>query len=55
MAKGIHMKAIVKNKPEKGLWIDEVEIPKPGDNDLLIKIHTTSICGTDIHLYLWDE
>ncbi|WP_199711746.1 L-threonine 3-dehydrogenase [Alginatibacterium sediminis] len=41
------------NKP--GIWDTTVEIPKPGHNDLLIKITKTAICGTDIHIYNWDE
>jgi threonine 3-dehydrogenase len=49
------MKAIIKKEPREGLWMVDVETPQPGDNDLLIKIVKTSICGTDIHLYLWDE
>lgn len=49
------MKAIVKKEPKVGLWMQDVPEPKPGDNDVLIKIEKTSICGTDIHLYLWDE
>ncbi len=48
------MKALVKAKKEKGLWMEERPIPKMGDDDLLIKIRKTSICGTDIHLYKWD-
>lgn len=49
------MRAIIKKEPQKGLWMGEVEKPRPGPRDLLIKIKKTSICGTDIHLYLWDE
>jgi len=49
------MKAIIKKEPREGLWMEDIEMPKPGDNDLLIKINKTSICGTDIHLYHWDE
>jgi len=49
------MKAIVKSKPEKGLWMQDVPMPKYGDDEVLIKIEKTSICGTDLHLYLWDE
>ncbi len=49
------MKAIVKTKPEQGVWLEDVEIPTCGEKELLIKIEKTSICGTDIHLYLWDE
>ncbi len=49
------MKAIVKSKPGKGLWLQDVSLPKPGPNDVLIKIHKTAICGTDLHIYKWDE
>ncbi len=49
------MKALVKKFAKKGLWLDEVEKPKPGPNDVLIKIKKTAICGTDIHIYKWDE
>jgi threonine 3-dehydrogenase len=49
------MKALVKKYREPGIWMDEVPIPETGINDVLIKIHKTSICGTDIHIYKWDE
>jgi len=49
------MKAIVKAKAEKGIWMQDVEIPKVGVNDILIKIKKTAICGTDLHIYRWDE
>ena len=49
------MLALVKEKPEVGLWMREVDIPQPGPNDVLIKIKKTSICGTDLHIYNWDE
>jgi threonine 3-dehydrogenase len=49
------MKALVKKYSKPGLWLDEVPVPKVGINDVLIKIHKTSICGTDIHIYNWDE
>lgn len=49
------MKALVKAKPEKGLWLREVPIPEPGINDVLVKIKKTAICGTDLHIYLWDD
>lgn len=49
------MKALVKAKPEKGIWMEEVEIPELGVNDVLIKIKKTAICGTDLHIYKWDE
>ena len=49
------MKALVKVKPEPGLWLEDVPIPEIGINDVLIKIHKTSICGTDVHIYNWNE
>ncbi|WP_444888475.1 L-threonine 3-dehydrogenase [Microbulbifer sp. JMSA008] len=49
------MKALSKLKSEVGIWLTDVEIPEPGHNDLLIKIHKTAICGTDMHIYNWDE
>ncbi|MCL2703768.1 MAG: L-threonine 3-dehydrogenase [Defluviitaleaceae bacterium] len=49
------MKALVKKHPEQGLWLDQVPIPEPGPNDVLIKIRKTAICGTDVHIYEWDE
>jgi len=49
------MKALVKAKPEKGLWLQEVNIPEVGINDVLIKVKKTAICGTDLHIYKWDE
>lgn len=49
------MKALVKLKPERGIWMEEVPVPKVGVNDILIKIKKTAICGTDLHIYRWDE
>ena len=49
------MKALVKQKAEPGLWMADVPIPEIGINDVLIKIHKTAICGTDIHIYDWNE
>ena len=49
------MKALVKKLPEPGLWLEEVPVPEYGPNDVLIKIQKTAICGTDIHIYNWDE
>ncbi|MGJ3495675.1 L-threonine 3-dehydrogenase [Piscirickettsia salmonis] len=49
------MKALAKIKPETGLWMVDVEHPKVGHNDVLIKIKKTAICGTDIHIYNWDH
>jgi len=48
------MKALTKNKPEPGLWLEDVPIPEVGANDVLIKIHKAAICGTDIHIFNWD-
>lgn len=48
------MKALVKKSPEVGLWMEDVPMPTVGDNDLLIKVKKTAICGTDIHIYKWD-
>ncbi len=49
------MKALSKLRPQKGLWMTDVEVPVAGPNDLLIKIRKTAICGTDMHIYGWDE
>jgi threonine 3-dehydrogenase len=49
------MKALVKAKPEKGLWMQDMPIPQPGINDVLIKIKKSAICGTDLHIYKWDD
>jgi threonine 3-dehydrogenase len=48
------MQALVKKKSEPGLWLDEVPVPSVGINDVLIKIHKASICGTDVHIWNWD-
>lgn len=49
------MKALIKLKPEPGIWMGDVPMPILGVNDVLIKIHCTAICGTDIHIYKWDD
>jgi threonine 3-dehydrogenase len=49
------MKALVKSKAEPGIWMDDVPVPGIGHNDLLIQIRKTAICGTDIHIYNWDD
>ncbi|MBA4701246.1 MAG: L-threonine 3-dehydrogenase [Ruminococcus sp.] len=49
------MWALVKDKPEEGLWKKRVPIPEVGPNDVKIKIHKTAICGTDVHIYQWNE
>ncbi|WP_298634254.1 L-threonine 3-dehydrogenase [uncultured Umboniibacter sp.] len=49
------MKALVKEKAERGLWMQQIEKPSCGPNDVLIKIRKTAICGTDLHIFKWDE
>ena len=49
------MKALVKREAAKGIWMEEVPVPAPGPNEVLIKLEKTAICGTDLHIYLWDE
>lgn len=49
------MKALVKKEAQKGIWMEKVAVPKVGVNDVLIKIKKTAICGTDLHIYKWDE
>ena len=49
------MKALVKSKAERGLWLEEVPVPKTGINDVLIQVDRTGICGTDLHIYKWDD
>jgi threonine 3-dehydrogenase len=48
------MKALVKKERSPGLWLEDVPVPDYGINDVLIKIHKTSICGTDVHIWNWD-
>jgi len=48
------MNALVKARPEEGLWLEQVPVPEVGVNDVLIKILRTSICGTDVHIWNWD-
>jgi len=49
------MKALVKSRAEPGLWLEEVPVPEIGINDVLIRVDRTSICGTDVHIYSWDD
>ncbi len=49
------MKALVKSRAEKGLWIEDVPKPAIGINDVLIHVQLTGICGTDLHIYEWDD
>ena len=48
------MRALVKAKAEPGLWMQDVPLPEPGDGEVLIRVHKTSICGTDLHIRNWD-
>jgi threonine 3-dehydrogenase len=48
------MKALVKKEAKPGLWLDEVPVPECGQNDVLIEILRTAICGTDVHIWNWD-
>jgi threonine 3-dehydrogenase len=49
------MKSLVKAKPEPGLWMENRPVPEIGPDDVLIKIKQTGICGTDVHIWNWDE
>lgn len=49
------MMALAKLKPEPGMWLETAPIPEPGPDDVLIRVKRTAICGTDIHIYNWDD
>ena len=49
------MKALRKSRPEYGIWMEEVPMPEVGVNDVLIKVKKAAICGTDLHMYKWDD
>jgi len=49
------MRALVKQKPEPGLWLEEQPVPEIGPDDVLVRVHKTGICGTDVHIFNWDE
>jgi len=49
------MKALVKKYKSPGLWMEEVDLPEIHADEVLIKTHKTAICGTDVHIYHWDE
>ena len=49
------MRALVKAKAEPGIWMEDRPIPEIGPDDVLVKVHKTGICGTDMHIYKWDE
>jgi threonine 3-dehydrogenase len=49
------MKELVKSQAAPGIWLEDIPEPQTGHNDVLIRIHKTAICGTDIHIYRWDD
>ena len=49
------MRALVKAKRERGIWMEDIAVPDVGHNDVLIKVHRSAICGTDIHIFKWDD
>ncbi len=49
------MRALVKREAAEGIWMEDVPIPQAGTNEVLIKVEKTAICGTDVHIYNWDE
>ena len=49
------MKALAKSKAEPGIWMIDAPVPAIGPKDVLVKIHKTGICGTDVHIYNWDD
>ncbi|MCX6623670.1 MAG: alcohol dehydrogenase catalytic domain-containing protein, partial [Acidobacteria bacterium] len=49
------MKALVKSQAGPGLWLEEVPVPGIGINDVLVRVKRTGICGTDLHIYKWDD
>ena len=49
------MKALVKAKAERGIWMEDIAMPQVGHNDVLIKVRRSAICGTDIHIFQWDD
>ena len=49
------MKALVKHSPKVGIWMEDIPVPDCGTNEVKIKITHTGICGSDLHIYQWDE
>ena len=49
------MQALVKNRAEPGIWRADVPVPAVSTNEVLIRIHMTGVCGTDLHIYNWDD
>ena len=52
---GNEMRALVKARPAPGLWMETRPVPEIGPDDVLIRVHKTGICGTDIHIWNWDD
>ena len=48
------MDALVKREAGKGLTLQRMPVPQPGPGEVLIRVHKTAICGTDVHIYNWD-
>ncbi len=53
--RGVGMRALVKHAGERGLRLEDTPVPSPGPDEVLVKVHTTGICGTDLHIYEWDD
>ena len=51
---GLAHESTRQEKAEPGLWLEDVPVPSVGINDVLIQVHKTAICGTDVHIYKWD-
>ncbi len=49
------MKALVKSRPEEGIWMERVPVPEITETDVLVRVRKTAICGTDVHIYNWDQ
>ena len=49
------MKTLTKKKSERGLWLEDAPVPEVRENDVKIRVAKTAICGTDLHIYQWDE
>ena len=49
------MKALIKAEPREGIWMGDVAVPEVGPNDVLVRVKKTAICGTDVHIYNWDQ
>ena len=49
------MKALVKSRPEAGLWMEQVSVPEPGPGEVMVRVRQSAICGTDAHIWKWDE